>query len=267
MQNNYSDSRSFRTLNVKEIFHYRDLFWVLALRDLKVRYVQTSLGLLWSMARPAATLLVFIFIFQRIANVKTAVPYPLFAIVGLSAWTYFASVITSAGSSIISSQNMIRKIYFPRLVIPLSKALVSLVDFGIALLFVIVLMIYYQIKPSYTILYLPLFLIMNIVTALAFGIWVSALSVRYRDVQQLIPFLIQLGIYLTPVAYPTTLIGGRWLYYLNPMTGIVDGFRWCLIGGAPLGTTVYISFIIVLLIFISGLYYFRHTERVMADIV
>lgn len=267
MQSGYSNK--FRSLNIRELIHYRDLFWVLALRDLKVRYVQTSLGILWSMMRPAATLFVFMLIFQRVAKVQTPVPYPLFAMIGLSAWTYFSSVMMSAGSSIISSQNMIKKVYFPRLIIPLSKALVSLIDFGITFIFVIGLMIYFQISPTDNIWFLPFFILMNIVTALAFGIWASALSVRYRDVQQLIPFLVQLGIYITPVAYPSSLINGklRIAYELNPMAGIVDGFRWCLIGGAPLQSPVYFSFAVVILMFVGGLYYFRHTERVMADIV
>lgn len=259
----------FSSLNFRELIQYRDLFWVLALRDLKVRYVQTSLGMLWSIMRPLATMLVFMLIFQRVAKVQTPVPYPLFTMIGLSAWTYFSAVMTSAGSSIIASQNMIKKVYFPRLIIPLSKALVSLIDFGITFIFVIGLMIYYGISPTANLWFLPLFILMNIITALAFGIWASALSVRFRDVQQLIPFLVQLGVYITPVAYPSSLITGklRLAYELNPMASIVEGFRWCLVGGEPIKTTAFLSFGVVIIILITGLYYFRRTERVMADIV
>jgi lipopolysaccharide transport system permease protein len=262
------------SLNIKELISYKDLFWVLAYRDLRVRYAQTFLGLFWAFIQPAATLLIFTVVFGMAVNVDTGgVPYPIFAIAGMSAWAYFAFVLNQSGNSIIGAQEMVKKIYFPRLVIPLSKAVVGLVDFAVALLFMAILMVIYGFMPSGNIIYLPLFILLTIISALAVGIWLSALTIRYRDFQHVVPFMVQFGLYATPIAYPAeTIINSlpKWavvIYYLNPMAGVVEGFRWSLLGGQAPSQYAYISFALIVVLFISALFYFRKVERVMADIV
>ncbi len=267
-------SKSRFSINLKELFDYKDLFLILAYRDLRVRYAQTFLGLAWAFVQPAATLLIFTVVFGRAVKVDTGgIPYPVFAISGMTAWTYFAFVLNQSGNSIIGAQEMVKKIYFPRLVIPLSKALVGFVDFLIAFAILIVLMIIYRVAPSANIIFLPLFILLTIVSALAVGIWLSALTIRYRDFQHVVPFLVQFGLYATPIAYPSeTIVNNlpRWgtaLYYLNPMAGVVEGFRWSILGGEAPNQFAYLSFGIVLLLFISSLLYFKKVERIMADIV
>jgi lipopolysaccharide transport system permease protein len=262
------------TLNLKELWAYRDLFLILAYRDLRIRYAQTFLGLFWAFIQPAATLLIFTVVFGKAVQVDTGgVPYPVFAICGMAAWSYFAFVLNQSGNSIIGAQEMVKKIYFPRLVIPLSKAVVGFVDFAITLLFLAVLFIIYGIVPSGNIVFLPLFILATLVSSLAVGIWLSALTIRYRDFQHVVPFMVQFGLYATPIAYPAETIiqslpqWGVVAYYLNPMAGVVEGFRWALLGGVSPSPFAYISFGLIAVLFISGLYYFRRVERVMADIV
>lgn len=268
-----ADKQKLR-LNLRELFNYRDLFLILAYRDFRVRYAQTFLGFFWAFLQPAATLLIFTVVFGKAVKVDTGgVPYPVFAITGMAAWTYFAFVLNQSGNSIIGAQEMVKKIYFPRLVIPLSKAVVGFVDFGIAFLFLAVLMFIYSFPPSGNILYLPIFILLTITSALAVGIWLSALTIRYRDFQHVVPFLVQFGLYATPTAYPAeTIINSLpdWavaIYYMNPMAGVVEGFRWSILGGAPPSDYAYISFALTGILFISALFYFRKVERVMADIV
>jgi len=261
-------------LNLRELWQYRDLFIVLAYRDLRVRYAQTLLGFVWAVLQPLTTLLIFVLIFGKAIQVDTGgVPYPLFAICGMSVWTYFSFVLSQSGNSIIGAQGMIKKIYFPRLIIPLSKAVVGLVDYLIVLVMLLLLMVYYQFTPSANIIYLPVFIFFTVISALAIGIWLSALTVRYRDFQHVVPFMVQFGLYVSPIGFPAELVIQRFpdwvgaLYYLNPVAGIVDGVRWSVLGGDFLHPYTYISFIAVVVLFISGLYYFRRVERVMADIV
>lgn len=267
-------NKSRYSINLRELFDYRDLFLIMAYRDLRIRYAQTFLGLMWAFLQPAATLLIFTVVFGKAVKVDTGgIPYPVFAITGMTAWTYFAFVLNQSGNSIIGQQEMVKKIYFPRLVIPLSKAVVGFVDFLIAFGILFVLMIVYSVSPSANIVFLPVFILLTVVSALAAGIWLSALTIRYRDFQHIIPFLVQFGLYATPIAYPSeTIIDNlpRWgtvLYYLNPMAGVVEGFRWSVLGGAPPNSLAYLSFGVVILLFISGLMYFKRVERVMADIV
>ncbi|HEX5171544.1 MAG TPA: ABC transporter permease [Cyclobacteriaceae bacterium] len=262
------------SINLKELVDYKDLFLVLAYRDLRVRYAQTFLGLAWGFVQPAATLLIFTVVFGRAVKVDTAgIPYPVFAITGMTAWVYFAFVLNQSGNSIIGAQEMVKKIYFPRLVIPLSKALVGFVDFLIAFAILFGLMIIYRIALSANIIFLPVFVLLTIVSALAVGIWLSALTIRYRDFQHVVPFLVQFGLYATPIAYPSeTIINnlpqwGVFLYYLNPMAGVVEGFRWSVLGGTAPNTFAYLSFGIVLVLFFSSLLYFKRVEKIMADIV
>ena len=260
--------------NFKEIFRYKDLFITLAWRDFKVRYAQTTIGLLWAFVQPIVTLIILNVVFSKFAHVETnGVPHILFTITGLSIWTYFSYVLTNSGGSIISAQGMVQKIYFPRLIIPLSKAVVGLIDFGITIVILIFLMIYYGFSPSPNIIYAPLFIFVGIIAALAVGIWLSALTVRYRDFQHIVPFFVQIGLYATPVAYPIEVASNnfpQWamtIYYLNPMAGVVQGFRWSILGGEAPGNMMFISFGMVLLLFISGLLYFRGIEDKMADYI
>lgn len=262
------------SLNLKELFSYRDLFVILAYRDLRVRYAQTFLGLTWAVVQPLVTLVIFTLVFGRFVKVDTGgVPYPVFALCGMVAWTYFAFVMNQSGNSIIGAQEMVKKIYFPRLVIPLSKAVVGLVDFCIAFLLLVVLLVYYDVSISSNVWMLPGFLVLTIVSSLAAGIWLSALSIRFRDFQHVTPFLVQVGLYATPIAYPGEVVigslsdAGVFLFYLNPMAGIVEGFRWSILGHGTLHSISFISFGMVVILFVSGLYYFKKVERIMADIV
>ena len=267
-------NKSRFSINLKELLDYKDLFLILAYRDLRVRYAQTFLGLAWAFVQPAATLLIFTVVFGRAVKVDTGgIPYPVFAITGMTAWTYFAFVLNQSGNSIIGAQEMVKKIYFPRLVIPLSKALVGFVDFLIAFAILFVLMIIYRVSLSANIVFLPVFILLTIISALSVGIWLSALTIRYRDFQHVVPFLVQFGLYATPIAYPSeTIINNlpKWgivLYYLNPMAGVVEGFRWSILGGMPPNQFANLSFGIVVLLFFSSLIYFKRVEKVMADIV
>lgn len=257
-------------LNIRELIAYKDLLFTLAYRDFKVRYAQTVLGFLWAFIQPAATLTIFTLVFGKVAKVNTGdIPYPLFALCGMVAWNYFSNVMGGAGSSIIGAQGMVKKIYFPRLVIPLSKAVTALVDLGIVGIFLIGVMFYYGIYPTATIIYFPLFLSLAILSGLTAGIWLSALTVRYRDFQHLIPFAVQFGMYATPIAYPASLVPEhlQFWYFINPMAGVVEGFRWTLLGGEMPGVLTFLSASIVIVLFVLGLFYFRKVEKVMADIV
>jgi lipopolysaccharide transport system permease protein len=261
-------------LNLKELFRYKDLFFVLAYRDLRVRYAQTFLGLLWAFIQPATTLLIISVVFGKLVNVDTnGVPYPVFAITGISVWTYFSFVLSQSGTSLIGAQDMVKKIYFPRLVIPLSKAVVGLVDFGVAILILIALFFYYGIMPTANIIFLPAFIILLIIAALAVGIWFSALTIRFRDFQYVVPFLVQFGLYITPIAYSSQTVSNNlpeWasiLFYLNPMTSIVDGFRWCLLGGSVPSDYFWLSVSVIFILFVGGVYYFKSLEKTMADII
>lgn len=260
--------------NFRELFRYKDLFRTLAWRDFRVRYAQTTIGFLWAIIQPLVTLVILNLVFKRFANVDTGeTPHILFTTAGLSIWTYFSFVMTNSGSSIIQSQGMIKKIYFPRLVVPLSKAVVGLIDLGITLLILTILMIYYGVVPSVNIWAAPLFIVMGMISALAVGIWLSALTVRYRDFQHIVPFMVQLGLYVTPVAYPVSEASERLpdyimaMYYLNPVAGIVDGFRWSLFGGDAPSNMMFISFAMVAVLLFTGLLYFRKIEDSIADYV
>jgi lipopolysaccharide transport system permease protein len=257
-------------IDLKEILSYKDLFLILAYRDLRVRYAQTFLGLLWGFIQPLITLVIFILVFGKAVKVDTGnIPYPLFALCGMCAWTYFAFVMSQAGNSLIGAQGMIQKIYFPRLIIPLSKAVVGLVDFIIILVFIGVLMVVYKIPPTSNIVFLPIFIIMTVLAALSVGIWLSALTIRYRDFQIIVPFLVQIGLYATPIAYPASLIPEKYklLYYINPLAGIVEGFRWSILGANRPDVYSFISYCIVFILLITGLIYFRKIEDIVADIV
>lgn len=257
----------------KELYRYKDLFLTLTWRDFRVRYAQTTIGLLWALLQPVVTLFILSMVFGKFVGVKTEVPHLLFTMSGMAIWTYFSFVMSNAGNSIIANQGMVKKIYFPRLIIPLSKAAVGLIDLGISLLIMIALMIWYGVAPSINVFFAPLFLFVGMIAALAVGIWLSALTVRFRDFQHIVPFMVQIGLYITPIAYPAEFAMKelpKWaatLYYLNPMAGVVQGFRWSLFGGEAPGWMMYVSFSMIFVIFISGLFYFKKVEDEMADYV
>jgi len=258
-------------LRLKELWEYRELLYFLVWRDVKVRYKQTVLGAAWAVIQPFFTMVVFSIFFGRLAGIPSdGLPYPIFAYCALLPWQLFSHAMMESGNSLVANQNLITKVYFPRLVIPLSAVLAGLVDFGIAFLVLLGMMAYYGMAPTMAVVTLPLFILLAIATALAVGLWLSALNVQYRDVRYTIPFLTQFWLLATPIAYPSSLVpeGWRVLYGLNPMAGVVEGFRWALLGtaNAP-GRMLAVSVAVVLAFLIGGLYYFRSMERTFADVV
>ena len=258
-------------LKLKELWEYRELLYFLVWRDVKVRYKQTVLGAAWAVIQPFFTMVVFSIFFGRLAGIPSdGLPYPIFAYCALLPWQLFSHAMMESGNSLVANQNLITKVYFPRLVIPLSAVLAGLVDFGIAFLVLLGMMAYYGMAPTMAVVTLPLFILLAIATALAVGLWLSALNVQYRDVRYTIPFLTQFWLFATPIAYPSSLVpeGWRVLYGLNPMAGVVEGFRWALLGtaNAP-GPMLAVSVAVVLALLIGGLYYFRHMEKTFADVV
>lgn len=258
------------SLQLDRLWHYRELLYFLVWRDVKVRYKQTALGVLWVILQPLLTMLVFTVLFGLLLNVPSGdIPYPIFSLTGLVAWQYFAGSLTRASTSLVGSANLITKVYFPRLIIPISGVLGGLVDFAIGLALLLVMMFIYRFPLRPTILLLPVFLLLAMATALGFGLWLAALNVKYRDINYLVPFMVQIWLYVTPVAFGSSLIPERyrWLLGLNPMTGVVEGFRWALLGQEPPGQLFALSVIITLTVLMTGLIFFRRTERTFADIV
>ena len=263
-------SRGWVALNLRDLWLYRELLYFLTWRDIKVRYKQTVLGAAWAILQPFFTMVVFSIFFGRLAQVPSdGIPYPIFAYCALVPWSYFAGALDRAGNSLVGSANLITKVYFPRLAIPISAVLAGLLDLAIAFVVLLGMMFYYGIVPTAAVLTLPLFLLLAIATALAVGLWLSALNVQYRDVRYTIPFLTQFWLFATPIAYSSSLVPERWraLYGLNPMAGVVEGFRWALLGKEPPGPLLAVSVIVVLLLLIGGLYYFRRMEKTFADMV
>lgn len=254
----------------RDLWQYRELFYFLAWRDLLVRYKQTVVGVAWSLIRPVMTMLVFTVIFGKIAQLPSdGAPYPILVFSALLPWQFFANALTESGNSLIINSSMVSKIYFPRMIIPTSSVIVSFVDFLISFALLGVLMGLYRFTPSWRIVTLPLFVLLASGAAMGGGLWLAALNVRYRDFRHLVPFVVQIGLYLSPVGFSSGVIPDRWrlLYSLNPLVGVIDGFRWAILGGEA---TVYwpgfaLSSAAVALIFAGGVRYFRHTERTFAD--
>jgi len=264
-------SKGWVPLRLKELWEYRELLYFLVWRDIKVRYKQTVLGAAWAIIQPFFTMVVFSIFFGRLAGIPSdGLPYPIFAYCALLPWQLFAHAMTESGNSLVANQNLITKVYFPRLVIPLAAVLAGLVDFAVAFLVLVGMMAYYGIAPTIPAVTLPLFILLAIATALAVGLWLSALNVQYRDVRYTIPFLTQFWLFSTPIAYPSSLVpeGWRVLYGLNPMAGVVEGFRWALLGtrNAP-GPMLAVSVAVVVALLVGGLYYFRRMEKGFADVV
>lgn len=263
--------RGWQALDLREIWHYRELLYFLAWRDVKVRYKQTAIGVVWVVLQPLLTMVIFSVIFGQLLSVPTdGEPYPVFAFVALLPWTFFAGALSRSGHSLVADANLIAKVYFPRLIMPFAAVLSMLVDFAISFIILLGMLAFYGIVPGPAVLALPLLLLLAFLTALGFGLWLSALNVKYRDVGYVIPFLVQFWLFLTPVAYPSSIIPESWrfLYSLNPMAGVVDGFRWALLGEQNLpGMSILLSTIVVLALFIGGLFYFRRMEFEFADVV
>jgi lipopolysaccharide transport system permease protein len=258
-------------LDLKAVWEYRELLYFLVWRELKVRYKQTLIGAGWAILQPLLTMVVFTVVFGTFAQIPSdGLPFSIFAYSGLLPWNLFASSLNRGGTSVVGNADLISKIYFPRLILPLSGVLSPMVDFGISFVILVAMMIWFGVFPNWGVLALPLFLLLALLTALAVGLWLSALNVRYRDVGHAIPFLVQLWMFASPIAYPVSLIPEKWrlLYGLNPMAGVIEGFRWALLGQeSPDFTVITISSVMVLALLLPGIVYFKYTERTFADVV
>jgi lipopolysaccharide transport system permease protein len=256
-------------VNLRELWDYRELLYFLAWRDVKVRYKQTAIGVAWALLQPLAMMLVFTLFFGRLAKIPSeGVPYPLFAFAGLLPWQLFSRTLTESTNSLITDQRLVTKVYFPRLLVPSATSLAALLDFGISVGLLFFLMLGFGVVPGPRALWLPLFVLLMMITALGVGYWLSALNVEYRDVMYMVPFLAQFWMFITPVVYPSSLVPGRWrvLYGLNPMSGVVEGFRWCLLGaGEGPSPMFFVSVLISLSLFVSGIIWFRKRERAFVD--
>jgi lipopolysaccharide transport system permease protein len=264
-------SQGWMPLKLHELWEYRELLYFLAWRDIKVRYKQTLLGAAWAIIQPFFTMVVFSIFFGRLAQIPSdGIPYPLFSYAALLPWTFFANGLTQSSNSLVGSANLIKKVYFPRLIIPIGTVLSGVIDLFLASLVLIGMIFYYGRSLSFQALWLPAFVLLALVTCLGVGLWLSALNVQYRDVRHAVPFITQLWLFATPIAYPSSLLSEPWrtLYALNPMVGVVEGFRWALLGQmTDLGPMIIVSSLAALTVLLTGAFYFRRMERRFADVV
>jgi lipopolysaccharide transport system permease protein len=264
-------TRGWSSLRLGELWAFRELFYHLLWRDVKVRYKQTALGAAWAILQPLLTMLVFSVFFGALAGLPSdGVPYPLFAYVALVPWTFFANGLTLSSNSLVSNQALLRKVYFPRLLVPIAAIASGVIDFVIAFVVLVGMVLWFGRIPTANVLWLPVFLLLALVTALGAGVWFSALNVRYRDMQYVVPFVVQVWLYSTPIVYPASIVPAEWrtLYAVNPMVGVVEGFRWALLGtGQRPGAMVGVSAIVATALLLSGLFVFRRMERTFADVV
>jgi len=264
-------SRGWVLPQIRDVWAYRELLYFLVWRDLKVRYKQAVLGVLWAVIQPFFLMVIFSIFFGKLAKIPSdGIPYPIFAYAALLPWSYFAQSLNACSNSLVGNSHLITKVYFPRLVIPISSVLSGLVNFGISFSILLAMMFYYQIIPTLSVLLLPFLILATMATALGAGLWFSALNVQYRDVRFAISFLIQFWFFATPVVYPSSLVPGIWrsFYGLNPMVGVVEGFRWALLGkGQIIGPMFAVSIIVIVFLLISGIFYFRRMEKGFADVV
>jgi lipopolysaccharide transport system permease protein len=270
MATDIQPSTGLRPLDLQELSTYRELLYFLVWRDIKVRYKQTALGAAWAILQPLMTMAVFSLFLGKLAHVPSdGLPYPLFSFAALIPWTYFSAALGGGAVSVVGSQHLISKVYFPRLLIPLAAAATPLVDLAIGLVTLLPMMWWFGVVPTAAVLWLPVFTALAVLTAFGASLWLSTLNVAYRDVRYVVPFVLQFWMFATPVAYPSSLVPGRWrlLYSLNPMTGVIDGFRWALIGGPAPGPSVMISAVVVTLLVAGGLVYFRSAEGTFADLI
>lgn len=264
-------ARAWPSLKLGELWGHRELIYFLSWRDVKARYKQTVLGTSWAILQPLFTMLLFSLFFGRLAKVPSdGIPYPLFAFCALVPWTYFSNALTQASNSLVGNAHLIQKVYFPRLAIPTAKVLSALVDFGLAFILLLVMMLHYHLHPTLRILWVPLFLLLAMITALGAAFWLSALNVRMRDVERGLPFLAQAWLFATPIAYPSSLLSQPWrtVYALNPMVSVVEGFRWSLLGAKTTpGPMLVVSTLLGALMLVSGAYWFRRLEKTFADVL
>jgi lipopolysaccharide transport system permease protein len=256
----------------QDLWRYRELFYFLAWRDILVRYKQTAIGIAWALLRPLLTMIVFTVVFGAIAKLPSnGVPYPILVFAGLLPWQFFSNALSECSNSLIGNSNLLSKVYFPRLIIPTSSVIVSFVDFLISGMILLGLMAWYNFVPTWRIVALPVFTLMAFLASMGAGLWLAALNVQYRDFRFVVPFLVQFGLYLSPVGFSSSVIPEQWrlLYSLNPMVGVIDGFRWCITGQSSvlLGWTTVLSMAVVLALFGSGIWYFRKMERTFADVI
>ena len=256
----------------KDIWHYRELFYILAWRDIAVRYKQTIIGVLWAVLRPLLTMVIFVVIFGKIAKLPSeGVPYPIFVFAAMLPWTFFSTAFSDASNSLIGNSNLISKVYFPRLIIPAASVIVAVVDFLIAFVILICIMVWYQYTPDWHILTLPFFLFLGFFAALGSGLYIAALNVKYRDFRFVIPFIVQLGLYISPVGFSTTIVPEKYqlLYYLNPLVAVIDGFRWAISGGKTAFnmTELSVSIFMIIVFCLVGVFLFRKTEKTFADVI
>jgi lipopolysaccharide transport system permease protein len=264
--------RGFVPIDFAELWRFRELFWFLALRDILVRYKQTVIGIAWAVIQPILIMIVFTVIFGRLAKMPSnGIPYPILTFVALLPWQFFSDALSQASQSVVSNAAMVSKIYFPRLIIPASAIISGIVNFFISFGVLIVLMIWYHVVPTAAVLFLPLFFILAIATALGVSLWLSALNVEYRDVKYVMPFIVRLGLYVSPVGFLSSVVPEKYrlLYSLNPMVGVIDGFRWCILGDkiTPYWPGLWLSVGIVTVLLISGAYFFKRVERTFADVI
>jgi lipopolysaccharide transport system permease protein len=264
-------SSGFVSLRLNEIWEYRELLFFLVWRDVKVRYKQTALGAAWAIIQPVMTMIVFSVFFGKLGKLSSdGLPYPIFAFAALVPWTLFANGLMQATNSLVGSSHLIKKVYFPRLIIPIAAVLAGVIDFLLAFAVLIVLMGFYGIAPGANALWLPVFLLMTLIASLAVSLWLSALNVQFRDVRHVIPFLTQIWLFATPIAYSSSLLSEPWrtIYGINPMVGVVEGFRWALLGtDTQPGLMAAVSMFAALVLLISGAFYFRRMEKTFADII
>jgi lipopolysaccharide transport system permease protein len=253
-----------------ELWEYRELLYFLVWREVKVRYKQTALGVAWAVMQPFFTMVVFTIFFGKLAGMPTdGIPYPVSVYCALLPWQLFAFSLSESSNSVVANQRLLTKVYFPRLIMPIAAVCVGLADFAVSFVMLLLIMAYYGIMPTAAALTAPVWAVFAVATAIAVGLWLSALNVRYRDIRYTLPFLTQIWLFATPVVYPSSMVPAAWrsLYALNPMVGVVDGFRWALVGGPSPQATIGVSALVVLILLTSGLFYFRRTERTFADIV
>jgi lipopolysaccharide transport system permease protein len=264
-------SRGWISLQLADLWQYRDLLFFLAWRDISVRYKQTVLGAAWAIIQPFFSMIVFSLFFGRLAGLSSdGVPYPIFSYAAMLPWTYFSTAMSSSSNSLVGSANLLTKVYFPRLVIPLASVIPPIVDFAIAFVVLLGMMVFYGIAPTWNALWLPAFLLLALVTALGVGLWLSAMNVQYRDIRYAVPFLVQFWMFASPVTYSSSIIPEQWrvLYGLNPMAGVIEGFRWALLGtDTTPGPIVAASAAAAVLLLVSGAFYFRRMEKTFADVV
>lgn len=263
-------SRGWLSLNLRELWHFRDLLYFLAWRDVAVRYKQTVIGAAWAVIQPFFSMVVFSLFLGGLAKIPSdGLPYPIFNYTAMVPWLFFSNALSQSANSLVGNSNLIKKIYFPRLIIPISTVLSGVIDFGLAFVVLLGMMVYYRIYPTLNMLFTIPLLLLALITSLGVGLWLSGLNVQFRDVRYAVPFLTQFWMYVTPVVYPASLVPEQWraLYALNPMVGVIEGFRWALLGTSAFPSSIWISTVTAFLLLLSGAYYFRRLEKTFADVV